>query len=236
MALTTTPSQVLRKLANRRSSLPHLGEIGHRQVCYDFVAGHSRHVWVASLSGAAERADQSLLVNGTQRDGVVTVVAESLAWAVGELAERSTSEFDLDDMLRRLCEVAAESLEVDGVGLMKLLDGETRFVHVSNPELTDLERLQELLQTGPCRDAADSRLPVAAGTVAEMVWPEFERLAGDTGMHAVLAVPLLTRSRVWGTLDLYWRAEHPVTDTDRASAQLLANVAVSYLAMAQDRA
>jgi diguanylate cyclase (GGDEF)-like protein len=164
------------------------------------------------------------------------VGAESLAWAVGELAEMSTAEFDVDEMLRRLCEVAAHSLEVDGVGVMKRLDGDTKFVHVSDPQLADLERLQEVLQAGPCQDAINSRMPVAAGSVADMAWPDFERLAADTGIQAVLAVPLLSRNQVWGTLDLYWRAEHAVTDADRASAQMLANVAVSYLAMARDRA
>lgn len=164
------------------------------------------------------------------------VVAEGLAWAVGELAELATGDFDLDEMLARLCEVAAQSLQVDGVGVMKLVDGDTKFVHVSEPGLTDLERLQELLQQGPCRDAIDGRAAVAVGTVADMTWPEYMRLASDTGVQAVLAVPLLGRSRVWGTLDIYWRTEHEVSDAERASAQLLANVAVSYLAMAQDRA
>lgn len=163
------------------------------------------------------------------------MVTDELTWAVGELAEMSTAEFDVDELLHRLCVVAARSLEVDGVGVMKTLDDANFFVHSSDPSLVNLEKLQETLQEGPCRDAVATRSLVAAETVAEMRWPHFQRMAVNAGVNAVLAVPLIGRSRVWGTLDLYWHAEHVVTDTDRASARLLANVAVSYLAMAEDR-
>lgn len=164
------------------------------------------------------------------------MVADALTWAVGELSELATSDVDVDDLLRRLCEVAAESLHVDGVGVMKTCDGLTTFVSVSDSALTGLEELQEALQRGPCRDAIDTRSVVAAATAAEMAWPDFAELAVKVGIKAVSAIPLISRNLVWGVLDLYWRAEHAFTAADRASAQLLANVAVSYLAMAQDRA
>lgn len=164
------------------------------------------------------------------------MTVEDLTWAVGELAEMSTRDFDVDSLLRRLCEVASASLAVDGVGVMKTVgDAETRFVHVSNPPLAGLESLQETLQEGPCRDAIDTRSMVAAANIGQMKWSAFERAAAVVGVNAVLAVPLLSRGRAWGTLNLYWTSEHEPTDEDRAAAQLLANVVVSYLAMAEDR-
>ena len=162
-------------------------------------------------------------------------MTEDLTWAVGALAEVSTTEFDVDELLHRLCEVAARSLRVDGVGVMKAVDGRTVFVHVSDPALLELEQLQQVLQQGPCKDAIDTHAMVSAASLAEMRWPEFRQVAAATRVHAVLAVPLISRGAVWGTVDLYWRRDHLVTDADRAAAQLLANVAVSYLAMAQDR-
>lgn len=164
------------------------------------------------------------------------MVADDLTWAVGELSELFTSDVEVDDLLRRLCEVAAESLDVDGVGVMRTYDEGNKFLTVSHPMLTDLEQLQEALQQGPCRDALDSRTAVGAATVAEMTWPDFQQVAVQVGVNAVLAVPLISRNRVWGVLDLYWRDNHAVTAADRASAQLLANVAVSYMAIAQERA
>jgi diguanylate cyclase (GGDEF)-like protein len=172
--------------------------------------------------------------NGQDRIGVSV---EDLTWAVGELAEMSTGDFEVDDLLRRLCEVAGRTLAVHGVGVMKTLaNGETRFVQVSDPSLAGLESLQETLQEGPCRDSLNTGQMVAAASVREMVWPAFRRAAAVVGVQALLAVPLLSRGRAWGTLDLYWNAEHDPTDQDRAAAQLLANVVVSYLVMVEDRA
>lgn len=161
---------------------------------------------------------------------------EDLTWAVGELAEMSTQEFEIDDLLRRLCEVASRSLPVDGVGVMKLdADAVTRFVHASDPPLAGLATLQDALQEGPSFDAIHGRQMIAAARIDQMRWPAFEKAAAAVGIQAVLAVPLLSRGRIWGSLDLYWRSEHPSSDSDRAAAQLLANVVVSYLAMAEDR-
>ena len=169
-------------------------------------------------------------------DGI-TMSIEDLVWAVGELAETSTQDFEVDDLLRQLCQVASTSLPVDGVGVMKTdRHAATRFLHASDPPLTGLEELQEALQEGPCRDAIDTGQMVSAGSIAQMRWPAFKQAAAAIGMHAVLAVPLISRDRTWGTLDLYWRTDHEPTKQDRSSAQLLANVAVSYLSMAQDRA
>jgi diguanylate cyclase (GGDEF)-like protein len=160
-----------------------------------------------------------------------------LTWAVGELAELSTQEFDVDELLRRLCEVAVRSLPVDGVGVMKTdLDAAHRFVHASDPPLTELEQLQETFQEGPSRDAVDTAQVITAASVADMRWPQFATVAEKIGIHAVLVVPMTSRGRTFGTLDLYWRTEHHASDDDLAAAQLLANVAVSYLSLAAERA
>ena len=165
-----------------------------------------------------------------------TVVTDSLAWAVGELARMATKDFQVDELLRRLCEVSARSLTADGVGVMSAEGDRTRFVHASADGFGDLGMLQEVTQVGPCRDAMDSKTVMAAATMAEMRWPEFERAATEIDVRAVLSVPLISRNRSWGSLDLYWCREHLATEDDRASAQLLADVAVSYLVMAADRA
>ena len=68
-----------------------------------------------------------------------------------------------------------------------------------------------------------------------MRWPAFRQVAQTVGVQAVLAMPLISQDHTWGTLDLYWRAEHEPTDQDQAAAQLLANVAVAFLSMAKDR-
>ncbi|MET3808278.1 diguanylate cyclase (GGDEF)-like protein [Nakamurella sp. UYEF19] len=162
---------------------------------------------------------------------------EELTWAVSELAAMFNDHFEVDDLLRRLCEVAATSLPDHGVGVMRIdTDAATRFVHASDPPLTGLEQLQEQRQEGPSRDAIDTGQVVVAATIAQMRWPVFQQVARTVGVQAVLAMPLISQGHTWGTLDLYWRTEHEPTDQDRAAAQLLANVAVAFLSMAKDRA
>ena len=114
----------------------------------------------------------------TDLDGKYLMGVEELTWAVGELAAMSTDHFEVDDLLRRLCEVAATSLPADGVGVMKIdTDAATRFVHASDPPLTGLEQLQEQRQEGPGRDAIDTGQVVVAATIAQMRWPAFQQVA-----------------------------------------------------------
>lgn len=130
-----------------------------------------------------------------------------------------------------------KSLAVDGVGVMKTRpDAANRFVQASEPPVADLEQLQETLQEGPCRDSVDTGEMITAANVSEMRWPAFAKAGAAIGVHAVLAAPMISRGRTFGTLDLYWRNEHRASGDDRAAAQLLANVAVSYLSMADDQA
>jgi diguanylate cyclase (GGDEF)-like protein len=162
-------------------------------------------------------------------------VAEALA----RLAVFAVDDFSVDDMLHRLAEVADTALAVDGVGVMGTVgvDGtRSRFVHASRLSLEPLERLQELNQAGPCKDAMDTSRAVACSTQAQMErWPEFAAAARDAGVHSVVAVPMISRSRCWGVLDLYWLTETTLDDTAMAEVQLLADVAVSYLVIADDR-
>jgi diguanylate cyclase (GGDEF)-like protein len=160
--------------------------------------------------------------------------------AVAHLATLAATPGSPDDVLRELCVVAALVMEVDGIGVMEVAAGEptgrVRFVH-AELAVHEVERLQGVLQTGPCRDAVDTGEVVAVADVAGVVerYGELaERMLG-AGMHAVLAVPLVGRGRTWGSLDLYRRRAGAWADDDVETARLLADVAVSYLVMASDR-
>jgi diguanylate cyclase (GGDEF)-like protein len=99
-----------------------------------------------------------------------------------------------------------------------------------------LERLQELLQDGPCADSLRTQTPVAiADMPREARWPEFRDLAAGIGLGAVLSVPLLSRGRSWGVLDLYRCDPSTWSSDDMAAAEVLADTAVSFLVMAYDR-
>lgn len=169
-------------------------------------------------------------------------VMPALVIAVAELAHYAVGDFDVDDLLHELCAAAVNALRGPNpgvvVGVMALDGSRTRFVQASHPWVVPLEALQEAEQTGPCRVAADTGQPVLAQSPAQLAatGPLFAAAAAAAGVMAVLVLPLMSRGRCWGTLDLYWGTPHSPSDDEHAAAQLLADVAVSYLVMAADRA
>ncbi len=155
------------------------------------------------------------------------------------MAVFAVDDFTVDEMLHRLGEAATVSLRVDGVGVMGVAPGRaerTRFVHASGGWLEPLEALQELSQTGPCKQAAVTFEVVVCSTAAQLQrWPAFADAAAAAGVRAIVAAPLISRGRCWGVLDLYWSDEVVFDEADRSDIELLAKVAASYLVIADDR-
>lgn len=162
-------------------------------------------------------------------------MSQKLSDAVGELAAMAVADFDEDELLTLLCRVASQSLNADGVGVMKVVAGASCHVQSSEPDFARMGRLQETLQQGPCLDAIAAASVISAQNRSQMAWPAFEDLADQVGVKAVMVIPLISRSRSWGSLDLYWRSDHLISDQERQQAALLARVAVSYLALAAER-
>ncbi len=162
-----------------------------------------------------------------------------LVTAMAALSRIATGDFAVLEMLRGLCEATAAALRVDGVGVMVHQDERNVFVHAGGTRATDvlpLERLQEALQAGPCADCiASGDMVVTNDLPTEGRWVEFQDLAAELGLGAMVAIPLLSRGRGWGVLDLYRSQPGPWSDEELGAAQALADVAVSYLVMAHDR-
>ena len=78
---------------------------------------------------------------------------------------------------------------------------------------------------------------MSAATAQEISsrWPSFAAAAAQGGIEALLVVPLVSRGRSWGALDLYRMRPGPWSREQVDAAQLLADVAVSFLVMAADR-
>ncbi len=162
--------------------------------------------------------------------------AQRLVGAVARLSRVATGPFDVDELLRALAVTAAEALDVDAAGVMVRGDHEDRFVHATSEEVAPLERLQELLQTGPCVDSqVDGQAQVVADVQVEGRWPVYQQLAARLSVGALVSVPLFSRGRGWGALDLYRRASGPWPPDLVDAARALADVAASYVVMAHDR-
>lgn len=161
--------------------------------------------------------------------------------AVARLSAAATRDVDAGELLRELCTAAARALPVDSVGVMEveLRDGRRdtlRFV-AAEGRVVPAEAVQEALQLGPCHDAVVTQHVVAVDDLSRMhdAWGPFVTTALAVELQSVVAVPLLSRGHVWGTLDLYRRAAEPWDEREIEAARILADVAVSYLVMAHDR-
>ena len=169
----------------------------------------------------------------------LTMDNRMLVQALSELSRAATDDFLADTLLTRLCDVAGTAVVLDGAGVMVTEDGINRFVHATTTSVAPLERLQELLRAGPCREALVRRQSVVIADLIDAVpraaWPEYTSAARELGLRSVVAVPLVARGRVWGVLDLYRSTAQSWTQEELAAATVLAGIAVSYLVMAHDR-
>ncbi|MFY0408184.1 EAL domain-containing protein [Solicola sp. PLA-1-18] len=159
-----------------------------------------------------------------------------LVGQVSKLLELTTEDLPADVLLRRLCEAAGAVVPSDGVGVMVTDDGRNRFVHATTEPAAELDRLQEELRTGPCREAAETSNRVVVDDPAGLHrWPRFGDAADRLGIATLAAVPLVSRGRCWGVLDLYRQDTAAWTEDDLAVATLLADVATAHLVTVADR-
>ncbi len=210
------------------------GPVAHESPGPALSSGPAPSSTPASSSNPAEPDAPNAVSANSSAD---EVHSRRLTQAVGALSVVATQDFAVDELLSRLCEVAVDALEVDGAGVMDFKNNRSRFVKASTPQITSVERLQEALQAGPCWDAAQAGHAVTAASAEEIShrWPSFAAAAAQGGIEALLVVPLVSRGRTWGALDLYRMRPGPWSREQVDAAHLLADVAVSFLVMAEDR-
>jgi diguanylate cyclase (GGDEF)-like protein len=168
----------------------------------------------------------------------VSVGDSSLVSAMVSLAAKAAGDDGVDTLMTRLVDTAVAHLDVDGAGVMVNEGGLLRFVYSSHIGVEGADMLQQLMQDGPCHDAALFHVDVVVDDLTDPVqtaWPDYVERALQAGFRSVVAVPLVSGGRVWGTLDLYRRQEGTWTPQELEWVRLLANVAVSYLVIAADR-
>jgi GAF domain-containing protein len=139
--------------------------------------------------------------------------------------------YDLEAVLTELTESVTAVLGLSGAGVTMADDGRLRFVTAVSEASGDLERNQEEQQAGPCRDAYDTGDVVRVTDVREEStrWPEFSATAARLSVAGVAGIPMRLADQVIGALNLYASGPRVWTDEDIAVAEVLADVATSYV-------
>jgi GAF domain-containing protein len=159
-----------------------------------------------------------------------------LTEAFVSLADTLVTDYDVIDLLHRLCSESVTLLPVDAAGLM-LSDqrGTLRVVSSSTEQVHLVELFQLQANEGPCLDCfRTSRQVVSADLGLEPRWPRFVEHARRAGYRSVHALPLRLRSETIGGLNLFGRTPGALPSHALRVGQALADVAT--IGILQERA
>jgi GAF domain-containing protein len=147
-----------------------------------------------------------------------------------EFTEKLVSDYDMHDVLQDLAARLTEVLSLSGSGVTVAEKGRLRAITTIPAHLADLERHQEQTQVGPCATAFSTGELVAVSDLQdESRWPEYRQVAERLGVRSVVGLPMALGNRVVGALNLYHVEARPWEPEDLAAAQLLANLATSFI-------
>jgi len=141
------------------------------------------------------------------------------------------ARYDVESTLTELTESVTAVLGLSGSGVTMADEGRLRFVTAVSEASADMERNQEHWQAGPCRDAYDTgkAVRVTDVRVEEARWPEFAATAARLGVAGVAGIPMRLADQMIGALNLYSPKPREWSDEDIAVAEVLADVATSYV-------
>lgn len=150
---------------------------------------------------------------------------------LSRFARELPARYDTETALTELTRSATAVLCLAGAGVTLAEQGRLRFVTAVSEGPDELERLQEERQAGPCREAFDTASVVAVTDVRDEGerWPAFADAASRVGVAGVAGIPMRLADDVVGALNLYDGSPRAWSPEDLAVAQVLADVATSYL-------
>jgi GAF domain-containing protein len=144
------------------------------------------------------------------------------------LADNFVSGFDLIDLLTTLVEETKLVLDTDEAGLLLLDEAGHLQVAASTSEAVHLmETMQLSGNAGPGLHAFQSKMALSVDDlrVDPAQWGEFADLAENQGFRSVHAIPLRLRAETIGVMNLFGQRPGPLSESDVAAGQTLADMA-----------
>ena len=150
-----------------------------------------------------------------------------------DLHDEPTAERTVD----RIAEYAKAAMRGDDAGI--LLVHTRRRIETAASTSTRAERAHDLqteFDEGPCLDAltGDESYYLIGDTATDPRWPRWGPTVADIGVRSVLSIRLETRSRRYGSLNLYGAAPEMFGPDDLAVASIFGRHASIALATSQE--
>jgi diguanylate cyclase (GGDEF)-like protein len=161
-----------------------------------------------------------------------------LSDVLSEFARTMLTEFPIQRILEKLVRRIVDVLPISAAGVTLISSWTSpHYVAASDPSALLFEQLQTELNEGPCLGAyRTDRAVVIADLRADDRFQLFGPRALELGLAAVFTFPLRQGHLRLGALDLYRDTPGPLSDSEMATAQTLADVTAAYLVNAQARA
>lgn len=162
---------------------------------------------------------------------------EMLTRVLSDFAHALANRDEVGDVLYRLAEHTVQVLPISAAGVSVVdPEGKLRPATPSGEVSTDLGGIEEAWQQGPGVDSFLRGDVVLVSDVDRTAsrWPVWARRAGELGVRAAAAIPLWSRGESLGSVALY-RSEPAVwRDAEIRVAQVLADMAASYVVNASE--
>jgi GAF domain-containing protein len=154
-----------------------------------------------------------------------------LTQTLSEFASTLVKDFSISDVLHDLAERATAVVGADSAGVSLQQAGHLRFATALDERCSNLERVQESEQAGPCVDALRRGEAIAVADLAEAVggWGNYGQAARKAGIAAILGVPMRLDGEKIGTLNIYSNTRRQWSGEDLDAARVLADIATSYV-------
>lgn len=152
---------------------------------------------------------------------------------LAEFAQVMATEQTSQTILERMGSYCTELLPVHGVGvLLRSADGGQEVATANTEAGMIVENLEAELNEGPCSDALDTGEQQTVPDLAQAAerWPRFAPRALEAGVKAIHALPMSVRAETIGSMDVIALEPLDLTAAQLATAQLLADVTISYVA------
>jgi GAF domain-containing protein len=155
---------------------------------------------------------------------------------LSEFARTLVVRYEIADVLYELAGRTTTLLDVAGAGVSLGDEGRLRFVTGVNEATVRVEQTQERAQEGVCVEAYTWGKPVMVPDLAEIRgrWEDFWNEATRVGFAAVLGIPMRLDDDVLGAVNIYSAEPRSWSDDDVATAQVLADMATSYVVNASE--
>jgi GAF domain-containing protein len=161
----------------------------------------------------------------------VTTPSQDTSSALVDFARALSDCSSVEGVLQRLSDHCAKLLPVTGVGVLLAEDGDLTVATTNSPEGEAAEALEAELGEGPCVDALRGGAVVVVPDLelATDRYPRFAPRALDVGVRSIHGLPLTGRGEMVGAVDIVHSEPLELTAAEVALAQMLADVAVSYI-------